>query len=86
MEDIKPRLKKLLVETLFLDGVDPASIGDTDNLEETLGVDSVALFQVVAALEEDFGIRIEDNDFSADTFATVIGIASFVEGKLQADA
>ncbi|MBN1810179.1 MAG: acyl carrier protein [Planctomycetes bacterium] len=85
MENLNSRIKELLVEMLFLDGVDPASIGDGDNLEETLGVDSVALFQVVAGLEEAFDIRVEDDDFNAETFATVNGIAGFVEGKLSVD-
>ena len=86
MDDLKPRIKELLVEMLFLDGVDPVSIGDDDVLGETLGVDSVALFQVVAGLEENFGIRIEDKDFSAERFATVAGIEQVVQEKLAENA
>ena len=83
--DLKPQIKELLVEMLFLQGVAPASIGDDDKLEETLGVDSVALFQVVAGLEEAFGIRIEDKDFSAEKFATVAGMETVVKEKLAAN-
>ena len=86
MDDLKPRIKELLIEMLFLDGVDPVSIGDDDVLGETLGVDSVALFQVVAGLEENFGIRIEDKDFSAERFATVAGIEQVVQEKLAENA
>ena len=86
MDDLKPRIKELLVEMLFLDGVKPETIGDDDVLEETLGVDSVALFQVIAGLEENFGIRIEDKDFDAERFATVAGIEQFVQEKLTENA
>jgi len=86
MDDLKPRIKELLVEMLFLDGVKPETIGDDDVLEETLGVDSVALFQVVAGLEETFGIRVEDKDFNAERFATVAGIEQFVQEKLAENA
>jgi len=85
MDDLNTRIKQLLVETLFLDGVEPESIGDDDILEQTLGVDSVALFQVVAGLEEAFEIRIEDKDFNAEIFSTVGGIAGFVKEKLAAN-
>ena len=86
MDDLKPRIKELLIEMLFLDGVKPETIGDDDVLEETLGVDSVALFQVIAGLEENFGIRIEDKDFDAERFATVAGIEQFVQEKLAENA
>ena len=83
MENLNSKVKELLVEMLFLEGVDPQSIGDDDNIEETLDVDSVALFQVLAGLEETFEIRVEDEDFNAETFSTVKGIAGFVQEKLS---
>ena len=82
MENLKARIKGLLVETLFLQDVEPSDIKDDDNLQETLDVDSVALFQVVAGLEETFEIRIEDDDFDAERFSTVNGIAEVVAAKL----
>jgi acyl carrier protein len=85
-EDLKPRIKQLLIDMLFLQNIEPAAIGDEDNLQETLGVDSVALFQVVAGLEEAFGIRIEDKDFDAEKFSTVAGIETVVKEKLAGNA
>jgi acyl carrier protein len=82
MENLKARIKGLLVETLFLQDVEPSDIKDDENLQETLDVDSVALFQVVAGLEETFEIRIEDDDFDAERFSTVNGIAEVVAAKL----
>lgn len=69
------------MELLFLKDVSPSSIGDDDVLEETLGVDSVALFQIVAGLEEAFDIRFQDQDFDAEKFRTVRAIADVVRAK-----
>lgn len=82
MAELKTQIKELLVETLFLADIQATDIGDDDNLQETLNVDSVALFQVVAGIEEAFGIRLEDTDFDAERFSTVNGIAEVVAGKL----
>ena len=80
MNDLKPRIKNLIVERLFLE-VTPESIGDADNLMDTLGVDSVALFELVVGLEDEFGIQMEDVDFQIDKFRSVDSIAEFVESK-----
>ena len=80
MNDLKPRIKNLIVERLFLE-VTPESIGDSDNLMDTLGVDSVALFELVVGLEDEFGIQMEDVDFQIDKFRSVDSIAEFVESK-----
>ena len=47
-------------------------------------LDSMAVVHVLAAIEEHFGITVEDDEVSADTFATFGGLADFVESKLAA--
>ncbi len=81
---IEDRTKELIVELLFLKDTAPSDIGDEDVLEETLGVDSVALFQIVAGLEEAFDVRFEDEDFDASSFRTVKAIADFMRQKQAA--
>jgi acyl carrier protein len=41
-------------------------------------IDSIALMELVAFLEERFGIQIEDEDLSADNFRTVAAIEQLV--------
>jgi len=77
---LKQQLKEMIVERLFLD-VDPAAIGDDENLMENYDIDSVNLFEIVVGMEEVFGISFEDEDFSVDLFATVDSLADFVETK-----
>jgi acyl carrier protein len=42
----------------------------------------MAVVGVVTAIEEQFGITVNDDELSADVFATVGSLAEFVAGKL----
>jgi acyl carrier protein len=80
MDDLKSRIKKMIVERLFLD-VNPQRIADDAPLMPTYNIDSVALFELVVGLEDEFGVVMEDVDFQIDTFQTVNSIADFVARK-----
>jgi acyl carrier protein len=45
-------------------------------------LDSMAVVHVLAAIEEQFGIVVADDDVSAETFSTFGSLADFVESKL----
>jgi len=81
MDELKTQIKQMLVERLFLD-VTPAEISDSAPLMETYGIDSVALFELVVGLEEEFEIELDDTDFSVDAFRDVNAIAQLVQQKL----
>ena len=59
-----------------------------DELTPLLGalpeLDSMAVATVIGALEERFGIIVEDEELSAEIFATVGSLAAFVDQKLTA--
>lgn len=80
MDDLKPRIKQMIVERLFLN-VQPNQIGDDEPLMEAYNVDSVALFEVVVGIEEEFGVSMEDSDFSVESFRTVDSIAQLIQDK-----
>ncbi|MDB5920392.1 MAG: hypothetical protein JWR40_4626 [Massilia sp.] len=46
-------------------------------------LDSMAVINVVAALEDHFGIAVDDGDISAQRFATVGSLTEFVQEMLQ---
>ena len=77
---MKPRIKKMIVERLFLN-VAPEDIKDDEPLMETYGIDSVLLFELVVGLEDEFGVSMDDANFSPELFQTVNSIAEFVESK-----
>jgi acyl carrier protein len=80
MDDLKPRIKQMIVERLFLK-VEPGDIPDDASLMETYDIDSVQLFELVVGLEDEFGVVMDDVDFQIDTFHTVNSIAEFVQNK-----
>ena len=75
-------IKRVLRETLQL--------GDrVDDFDETTALfgsipefDSMAVVTVVAALEEEFDIEIDDDDITAAIFETVGSLSQFVSSKL----
>ncbi|MDX1657111.1 MAG: phosphopantetheine-binding protein [Candidatus Competibacteraceae bacterium] len=44
--------------------------------------DSMVVISLITALEEQFGIFVEDDEISAETFETVGNLCDFVEQKL----
>lgn len=78
-----PDVKNLLARSLQLgaraDALTPASalLGALPEL------DSMAVVAILTALEEHFGFSIDDDEISADTFATLGSLADFVENKLK---
>ncbi len=80
MNELKLRLKKMIVERLFLP-VSPNEIRDDAPLMETYDIDSVALFELVVGLEDEFGISLEDADFQISAFQSVDAMAAFVAHK-----
>ena len=81
---IEKQIKELIVELLFLTDTSPEEIKDDDVLAETLAMDSVAIFQVVAGLEEEFEISFADDTFEMEKFQSVASIARVVREKLAA--
>ena len=47
-------------------------------------LDSMAVVNVITALEEHFGISVADDEIDAATFATLGSLGAFVEQKLDA--
>lgn len=44
-------------------------------------LDSMAVVTVVTMIEDQFGFTVDDDEISADTFATVGSLARFIEKK-----
>lgn len=51
-------------------------------IEKGLAFDSVALLELSLALEETFGLRVEDREMTTENFETVAAVAAFIERKL----
>ena len=55
---------------------------DTALLGNIPEFDSMAVVSVITALEDNFGIVVEDDDISGETFETLGSLAGFVDSKL----
>ena len=80
-KSVEHTVKELMVERLFLK-IKPEGISDDTLLMETLGVDSVSVFEIVVGLEEVYGISFEDDEFKIETFRTPKSIADYVRRKM----
>lgn len=74
-------VKTLLADVLSLGESAQALSADSPLLGAIAELDSMAVVSVIAAIEDRFGIMIDDDDISASTFETVGSLASFVEQK-----
>ncbi|HJB87436.1 acyl carrier protein [Mordavella massiliensis] len=72
------RIKELVAENL---GVDEADITETSSFKEDLGADSLDLFEMVMALEEEYGIEIPTEDL--EKIATVGDVISYIESHKE---
>lgn len=55
--------------------------GDSDSLLDAGIVDSLGILDIVAHLEERFGITVGDEDLNPENFDTVDALAAFVASK-----
>lgn len=64
MTQIHQELKAFLIETMNLEDITPADIGDDMPLfaDEGLGLDSIDALELVLGLKKKYGIVIEAND------------------------
>lgn len=80
---LREALKRLIVQTLNLEGVEPASIGDEQALFGSgLGLDSVDALELMVAVEKQFGMRIEIGEVDRSAFGSVAALARMVAGHL----
>ena len=70
------RMKPIIVEQL---NVEEAAVTAEANFKEDLGADSLDLFELVMALEEEFGVEIPSEDL--ESIATVADVIEYLKNK-----
>ncbi len=82
-EGLEADLKKLIVEALVLEDIAPEEIEtDAPLFVEGLGLDSIDALELAMALEERYGVKIEDDpDENRRIFASVKSLADFVSAQ-----
>lgn len=75
-------VKSVLVTTLGIEDRAGSLDPSTPLLGSLPELDSMAVVELVAALESAFDIRIDDDEVSAEAFETLGSLAALVESKL----
>ncbi|MFN7940657.1 MAG: acyl carrier protein [Thermoanaerobaculia bacterium] len=78
---VRERIKRVLVERLKLERP-IESIGDDEQLfGDGLGLDSIDALELVLGLEQEFDVKIEDEEVGRSAMASVATLADFVLAK-----
>lgn len=80
--DTQNQVLRILDEVLSLDGRAMRFDAATPLLGAIPELDSMAVVTLITTLEERFGILVDDDEISGDTFASVGSLAAFVDAKL----
>ena len=80
-DELKLEIKELIIESLELPDVTPDEMQDNIPLfgeESNLGLDSVDALEIVMALQEKYGVRIDDKNQSRFILESINTIAEYV--------
>jgi len=81
-ENIRGRIRRFIEDNYLFD--DDSSLSDFASLSEAGLIDSTGILELLAYLESEFDLKIEDAEVIPDNFDTIFAIASFVSAKRAA--
>ena len=77
-DDLKIQIKQTIVRALNLE-IAPEEIGDSDVLfGGEMGLNSMAMVELLVGIEDEFGFEISDEDLSAEVFKSVQTIEDYI--------
>ena len=83
MDNLELEIKKLIVDALNLEDIEPEEIESEEMLFiEGLGLDSIDALELGMAIQKTFGVKIDAKDEDVKThFASVRNLARFVNAN-----
>lgn len=78
MNIIEDDLKDILIQDLFVE-MTKDKILPSLHLRRDLGVDSLGFVELRTQIEQRFGVRITDDEFTPENFSTLSTLASLIE-------
>jgi len=76
---MQKRIAEIVIDELKLKDITPETFDPNLNLIEDLGIDSMELTTIVVILQDEFDVRIDEDDFGELT--TLAKITSYIEEK-----
>lgn len=78
-------IKQLIVDALQLEGVDPATISDTDALFGAgLNLDSIDALELATAIARKYDVKVSQDQDTRDAFRSVSHLAEFITTQKSA--
>jgi len=77
---MESEIRSFLAEIFFL-GDDPAGLAGSQSLIGSGIIDSTGVFELVGFLEEQYAIRIEEDELVPENLDSIDNIVAFVERK-----
>ena len=81
--NIQTDVKNMLARSLQLGARADTLTAESPLLGTLPELDSMAVVSILTALEDHFGFTVNDDEISAETFATLGSLVGFVESKLK---
>lgn len=79
VEEIRAKLKELLVDSLSLDDITADEIADDEVLfGEGLGLDSLDAVEIVVILQRNWGIEIKDMEQGKEIFYSIETLSKYI--------
>jgi acyl carrier protein len=80
---LEPRIKRLIVEALMLEDVEPDDIEtDAPLFVEGLGLDSIDALELALAVHKEFGVKTSpDDERNREYFYSVASLAEFIRNN-----
>lgn len=83
--EIVQSVRAFIIEN-FLFREDRDAVGDTESLIEANIIDSTGVLELVAFLEHDFGISVDDGEIVPENLDSIAAISGFVARKREQEA
>jgi acyl carrier protein len=80
IKDITVHIAKIMIDELKLEDVTPETFDPEIDLVDEVGIDSMDLATVALVLQDEYGIRIDEDDYIKLT--TIQRIAEYVHEKM----
>ena len=74
------KINKFIVEEIISDN-DRTNLGIEDSLIEAGAIDSLGIQKLILFLEDEFAIKVNDDDVLPENFKNIMAISSFINEK-----
>lgn len=82
MNPIQSEIRNFVAEN-FLFGEDPESLQNDDSFLETGIIDSTGVLELVAFIEDQYDVEVDDDELVPDNLDSINRLIDFIESKIK---